>query len=178
MFFISLMPNCKLLISLFNLHCLHSFITLHANSILLCQNNLFLNFHNWSLFIKVPNLNVKIFNGSHLVFKPWHHQLLEEQNVLLSTVLCHPTVNSFKFCCITQDRKCHVHQQLRVSFKYHLGKCQCVFVDFFFSLYHLQFQFLHYGKIPHSPSFVHCKPSPCSFICHVVINMPLYWMYN
>jgi hypothetical protein len=37
---------------------------------------------------------------------------------------------------------------------------------------------LHYGKIPHSPSFVHCKPSPCSFICHVVINMPLYWMYN
>jgi hypothetical protein len=133
MFFISLMPNCKLLISLFNLHCLHSFITLHANSIILCQNNLFKNFHNWSLFIKVPNLNVKIFNGSHLVFKPWHHQLLEEQNVFLSMVLCHrPTVNSFKFCCITQDRKCNVHQQSRVSFKYHLGKCQCVFVDFFF----------------------------------------------
>jgi len=174
MLFISLMPNCKLLISLINLHCLHSFITLHTNSILLCQRNLFSNFHNWSLFIKVPNLNVKVFNDSHMVFKPWHHQLLEEQNVLLSMVLHHPTFNFFKFCCITQDRKCNVHQQLRVSFKWSSWQMSMCFCWFTFSSYHLQFHFLHYGKIPHSPCFVHCKPSPCSFICHVVINMPLY----
>ncbi len=142
MFFISLMPNCKLLISLFSLHCLHSFITLHANSILLCQNNLLKKFHIWSSSLGTTN-----YWKNKMFFCQWY--FVTGLQLILSNFVASHKIESVM--CIN-NQECHSNIILaNVN----------VFLLIFFSLYHLQFQFLHYGKIPRSPSFVHCKPSPC-----------------